>query len=302
MSEKLDLWARIQKGEFIISVQIDPPGPSVTAAAFETTIRKLMETGMEVVDVNSSRRVSHDSIELASVLARKGLETIPHVTTRDSSINGLVNQILAAHRWEGLKNFLVITGDPYEIEQAIVASTGVFQVDSIGAISKFHEHLRLKHDLPLTFGAAVNQNNQDLELERLRLRKKKEAGADFFMSQPVFDEWQARKLFEFYRQSFESPPPILMGIWPLINAKTIDVIYGGKITGVLMPEDLYLESLDFQNSETALWTWGMKQVFQLIGFIRESGKANGVYIVAPSRDPSQIQWLLEKLVNGKDGW
>lgn len=285
---------RMKSGDFLVSVQIDPPN-SADVAECKEIIGMLMKAGVSLVDVNSSRRISHDSIQLAASLAQLGLETIPHVTTRDSSINGLLNQILAAYSWHNLRNFLVITGDPYEASQAIVPSRGVFQTDSIGALRAFREHLREnpKLELELTLGAAVNQNEKDLALEGERIRQKEEAGADFFMSQPVFSQEQVRQLLEFY--DAHCSKPLMVGIWPLMNGKTVENIYQGRIVGVAMPEGVYKRAVLRAGDSEKFREWGMNRALQLIEYVRRSGRAEGVYIVAPSRNPLLLAPLIEKI-------
>lgn len=277
----------INTSGFVKSVQIDPP-TVFKIEEFKEILSKLKESGIWLVDINSSRRVSHDSIQLGVALSQLGFEVISHTTTRDSSINGLINQILAAYSWGNLRNFLVITGDPYEASQAIVPSKGIFQTDSIGAINAINIHLREKRGLDIVLAAAVNQNEENLESEGMRLNKKELAGADFFMSQPVFNTEQVVDLVEFYDKY--SQKPLLIGIWPLIDTKTITMIRSGRIAGVVIPDNLNNEASRFSNNENKLHCWGLEKASVLINLIRElkSQTICGVYIVAPSRDPSIV--------------
>ena len=288
------LLTRMQNGEFLVSIQIDPPDAGSTAE-FRAALHDLDRAGAKLIDINSSRRVSHDSIQLAVMLAQRGFEAIPHVTTRDSSINGLLNQVLAAYEWGSVRNFLVITGDPYEAAQAVIPSRGVFQTDAAGAIKAFDKHLR-KHPqrkLPVTFAAAVNQNERDLAKEGKQICEKESAGADFFMSQPVFDRVQAQHLFDFYGQHSERP--LLVGVWPFAKFKTVEAIAAGRIVGVELPDGLHHEAAMSSDSDDELLGWSIKRTFSLIEFLRESGRARGVYIVAPSRNPLLLIGLIAML-------
>jgi len=285
----------INRNEFVISVQIDPPGVAAVDE-FKDAMEKLMKVGVTLVDVNSSRRISHDSIQLAVVLSQLGLEVIPHITTRDSSINGLLNQILASYVWGDVRNFLLITGDPYEASQAVIPSRGVFQTDSVGALKALEKHLRRneKFKLPITLSASVNQNEPSLLREGKRIQEKERSGADFFMSQPIFSRAQAEHLFDFYHT--HSKKPLLVGIWPLINAKTINVISKGRIVGVALPREVYNEAERRSDDEAGLHEWGLEEAYQLTKWIRESGKAQGVYIVAPTRNPLLLLDFLKKII------
>jgi 5,10-methylenetetrahydrofolate reductase len=284
---------RMRDGEFLISVQIDPPGKG-KFSDFIKTMRILKKFGVRLLDINSSRRVSHDSIQLACELSRMGFETIPHVTTRDSSVNGLMNQILAAYDWGRVKSFLIITGDPYEENQAVVPGRGIFQIDSVGAISMFVLHLRTTFGRKIELAAAANQHEENF-FERMRM--KIAAGTDFFMSQPVFTKKQVNELFEKYL-AVASGYPLLVGIWPLLHRRTVEIIHGGAVTGVVLPDDAYEEALQVDSSDengNRLWEWGMERAQELIGYVASSKGAQGVYIVAPLRNPLSVLPLVSSL-------
>lgn len=292
MEDRRKFSERMRNGEFLVSIQIDPPGQHDDIVRFKETIRKLIDAGVTLVDINSSRRVSHDSIQLACYLARFGLSVIPHVTTRDSSLNGLANQIIAAYDLEGIRSFLIITGDPHDVERAIMASRGVFQTDAAGAIRLLNQIVR-DHGVRLQdieFAAAINQNAIN---ERSHLLQKVQNGADFFMSQPIFCVEQAERLFKFYTRS-NTPLPLMIGIWPLLHKRTAEAIHKGNIVGVVIPGRLH-EAIQAKD-EKDLPEWGLGEAADLIDYIQNSGKAGGVYIVAPLRNPLLIAPLLKKFV------
>lgn len=296
MKNAKDIVERMAEGGFLVSVQIDPPGAG-KFAEFQEMIACLKEAGVSLVDINSSRRISHDSIQLAVALTQMGFEVIPHVTTRDSSINGLLNQVFAAYEWAGLRNFLVITGDPYEEHQSIVPSQGVFQTDSIGAISALHTTFRSESNIQLSIriAAAVNQNENNFLEESNRLHSKIKAGADFFMSQPVFSESQADLLFNFYSQ--RTKKPLMVGVWPLIHARTAEVIRSGRVVGVELPEREYGMIIQLKDDNNDLSRWGIKRASEIVQYIKESGMAQGVYIVAPARNPRSILLFLKEILD-----
>ena len=293
--KKKALVERMLAGEFVVSVQIDPPDKE-EVADFKAKLKALKNAGVKLLDINSSRRISDDSIHLAAEIRRMGFEVIPHVTTRDSSINGLLNQIRAAARWNKVENFLIITGDPYEPEKAIFPSKGVFQADAVGALELLNKYLRKcdEGDLRVNFAAAVNHNEPDISLEGERLIQKQINGTDFFMSQPVFCESEAKKLFGFYNAY--STRPLMMGIWPLVSKRTILAIKRGNIVGVVLSDEVYSEAEPFLDDEEALTDWGLGKAQKLIELIRHEGYAQGVYIVAPSRNPLLLLDILPKIL------
>ncbi len=284
-----------RRNSFHISVQLDPPSPG-TMHSFRNSLNILREAGVKLFDVNSSRRLCHDSIQLASELVGKSSEVIAHVTTRDSSINGLLNQILAAYELNRLRHFLIITGDPYEAGQAIFPSRGVFQTDSIGALKTIDWQFRknLAHPLDIVLAAAVNQNAGNRALEGERIGEKISAGADFFMSQPVFDAEQASNLFDFY--GAYSSKPILVGVWPLMHLKTIENIKAGAIDGVSLSDEACHGLLDNFTNEHELREQSIAKTIELLRYVKSSGKAAGVYIVAPSRNPLLLLPCLKKFL------
>lgn len=286
---------KILSGEFIVSVQIDPP--TMHTNNLMEVLEKLKLAGVQVVDVNSSRRLSADSLHVASAIERDGFLAIPHITARDASTNGLVNQCFGAYTYGGVRNFLVITGDPYEGTQSFSNQAGVFHEDSIGILNALHTYLRMRPREPLKFtlGAAINQNEVDRAREGMRLQAKLNAGANFFMSQPVFTAEEITALNQF--AAAYGSPPLLIGIWPLVNQKTIEAIYQNKIVGVKIPQKVYDEAQKYFSNTNDLESWGLTRAYVLIRKIREEKLASGVYIVAPSRNPLTITPLVQAVVS-----
>ncbi|TSC82424.1 MAG: hypothetical protein G01um101419_580 [Parcubacteria group bacterium Gr01-1014_19] len=283
---------RLASREFLVSVQIDPPKPD-QLDDFRRTINVLSDIGVDLVDINSSRRLCHDSLLLAAYLKARGLEVIPHITTRDSTINGLLSQIATANQLHRVKNFLVITGDSYSPGANLNNSPGVFESDSVGLIGAAMEKLKLTAGLDITLLAAVNQNNPDMELEKLRLKQKIVAGASMFMSQPVFDETQLNELLDFY--NYHTSLPLLVGIWPLVDSKTLRAIEDGKVSGVVIPDSVLAESKELRKDSEGLRNWGLVKALQLVQKAKDK-MADGVYIVAPSRQPLQILDFLKEVL------
>ncbi len=283
---------RLAVEEFVVSVQIDPPKPD-QVDDFRKTVEVLIDNGVDIVDVNSSRRLCHDSLLLAAHLKARGLEVIPHVTMRDSTLNSLLSQISTANQIFNIDNFLVVTGDSYASGANLRNSPGVFESDSIGLIGLAQKKLKLEQGLSLNLMAAVNQNNPDLREEGERLREKVAAGAGMFMSQPVFSVEQLMELLGFHYQHTDRP--LLVGIWPLVDIKTIGAIEEGKVSGVVIPDSVLAESKKFSRDADSLRAWGMAKALQLVQEVKGM-MAKGIYIVAPSRQPLQILDFLKTVL------
>ena len=187
---------RLDAGEFVLSVQLDPPLGGSNQALLEAA-RELQARGVTHVDVNDNprARASMSGI-MASVAIERlaGVETIPHLTPRDSTIVGLESLLLGAHA-EGVRNVLCVTGDPPERGDYPGASGGVYQVDAIGLVEIVARLNRGEDwhgrdiDAPTSFfpGVAVNPAADDLDNELRRFEQKVEAGARFAMTQILFD-------------------------------------------------------------------------------------------------------------------
>lgn len=292
------LFQKFRDDKFVVSVQIDPPSdldsPLGKARHFAERLNSL---GVDLVDINSSRRLSADSLQVAAALESPRLTTIPHITARDSTLNGLLNQIFGAYQFGNIKNFLVITGDSYEeahqIDGCSELGPGVFHADSVGVIRALHEHVREKLGTSLALGAAVNQN-EDLPREGTRIKDKIAAGTDFFMSQPIFTIDQAVHLVRFYREY--SDKPLLIGIWPLVNTKTLKVIHDGKVVGVKLPDHVFAAAQEYATDPELLKMWGKLQAYELIRWIKQTKSAAGIYLVAPTRNPLLLTDLIEAIV------
>ena len=161
-----------------------------------------------------SARDGRPSLERAA-----GIETIPHLTTRDYTVMGLEAVLFGAHA-EGVRNILAVTGDPPEVGD-YPGSRGVYEIDAIGLVELM---ARLNQgedfngrpiDAPTSFliGVAVNPTADDLDVELDRYRRKIDAGAHFAMTQLVFDLEHLDRFFE--RFGGPSPIPVIVGICPI---------------------------------------------------------------------------------------
>ena len=279
--------------EFVVSVQLDPPLGGNVEGLLEAA-RVLKESGRaQFVDVNDNPRArARMSGVMASVAIQReaGIEVIPHLTPRDSTIAGLESLLLGSHA-EGIRNVLAVTGDPPEAGD--YPGTGaVYDVDAIGLvelIARLNEgtdfHGRAI-DAPTSFfpGVAVNPTADDLGLEVERFHRKIEAGAQFAMTQILFDMSYLDQFFE--RLGGPSPIPLLVGVWP-IKSLELAVRVHNETPGILVPEHVQ-ERYRAAGSNAA--EVGAELAHELIARSREV--AAGVYVVAPFRRPLGVLDIL----------
>jgi methionine synthase / methylenetetrahydrofolate reductase(NADPH) len=294
--EPTELARLLAAGEFVVSVQLDPPlGGS--AAGLLDVARRLRESGRaHVVDVNDNprARARMSGIMVSAAIEREtGIETVPHLTPRDSTISGLESMLLGAHA-EGVRNVLAVTGDPPEAGD--YPGTGaVYDVDAIGLvelIARLNEgtdfHGRAI-DAPTSFfpGVAVNPTADDLGLEAERFHRKVAAGARFAMTQIVFDMAFLESFLE--RIGGSSPIPLLVGVWP-IRSLELAVRVHNETPGIVVPEHVQER---YRAAGADAGEVGVELARELIGQAREL--AAGVYVVAPFRRPLGVLDLLESI-------
>jgi methionine synthase / methylenetetrahydrofolate reductase (NADH) len=176
--------------------------------------------GFVDVNDNATARAGMSSLMASATIERAtGLETIPHLTTRDSSVMGLESMLLGAHS-EGVRNVLAITGDPPEVGD-YPGARGVYEIDSVGLtelmtkLNRGEDFNGRPIDAPTSFfpGVAVNPTPDDLDLELDRFHAKVDAGARFAITQIVFD----LQFFDDFTERLGGswPIPVLIEIFPL---------------------------------------------------------------------------------------
>ena len=276
-------------GEFVVSVQLDPPLGASANGLIETA-RAIRDSGKaQFVDVNDNPRArARMSGIMASVGIERfaGIETIPHLTPRDMTISGLESLLLGAHA-EGVRNILAVTGDPPE-QGDYPGTHGVWEVDSVGLVELMARLNRGEDwhgrtiDAPTSFfpGVAVNPTADDLGLEAERFHRKVAAGARFAMTQVLFD----LAALESFRERIGGrwPIPILVGVWPIRSYELL-VRQHNETPGIVVPEHVQ-ERYRVAGAEAR--RVGGELGLELLAGAREL--AAGAYVVAPFRVPMNV--------------
>jgi homocysteine S-methyltransferase len=247
---------------------------------------------VQFVDVNdnATARAGINALMVSCSIERAtSLETIPHLTTRDSSVLGIESQLLGAHS-EGVRNVLAVTGDPPEVGD-YPGSQGVYEIDSIGltrliaGLNRGEDFNGRPIDAPTSFfvGVAVNHNADDPDEEVARLRAKISAGARFAMSQIAYD---LGALARFGEAAGGFGVPLLVGVFPLTSYRLALRLHN-EVPGIVVPQELQ-DALEAAGPDAA--AVGMSHARELIAAAR--GVFDGVYVVAPYRKPTSVLELL----------
>jgi homocysteine S-methyltransferase len=292
--EETELARKLRQGEWVVSAQLDPPLGGDLSGLLEVT-RALKQSGLvELVDINENsgaRPAMAASVVAAAIERSVGLETIPHVTSRDSTIMGLESMLLGVHA-DGIRNILAVTGDPPEVGD-YPGSRGVYEVDAVGLVELIAKLNRGENyngraiDAPTAFfiGCAVNPTADDLDLELERFARKVENGAQFAMTQLVFDLEYLDRLLE--RLGGKPPIPLLVGLFP-ISSYRLALRFHNELPGIVVPEELQTALRDAGPDAAEV---GMAHARQLLSAVRD--RAAGVYLGAPFRRPLAVLELLE---------
>ena len=286
-------WKKLERREFTVCVEIDPPKGIALDRVFEQVDKVMASKKVDAIDINSGAmaRVGMDALVVAGALEARGVETVPHLTTRDQNIIGLQAMLLGAWTVGGVRNILAITGDPPSVGDYPEAS-GVYEVDSVGLTKILHRLNQgtdwagktLGGQTNFTIGVALNPVADDLDSEIARFHAKVEAGAHFAMTQPLFDpaHWCA-----FLRRLGGKPAiPVLIGVWPLNSYKQA-LRLNNEVPGIMIPEAL-LKSMEAAGASAR--DRGFQVARQMLEWAR--AEMAGAYLIPPFKRYEEILEIL----------
>ncbi len=283
----------LREGEWVVSIQLDPPlgGNIGGLVELSQALKDSGRVGFVDVNDNAGARAGMNAVMFSSAIERAtGIETIPHLTTRDYTIMGLEAVLFGAHA-EGVRNVLAVTGDPPEVGD-YPGSSGIFEIDSIGLtalmsrLNRGEDYNGRPIDAPTSFfiGVAVNPTADDVNLELDRYRQKLESDAHFAMTQLVFDFEHLDRFLD--KLGGPSPIPLLIGICPVWSYRFALRLHN-ELPGIVVPDELQ-EALRKAGPDAA--EVGMEYAKELYAQARE--RAAGVYLVAPYRRPLDVLDLI----------
>ncbi len=294
--EPTKLAQKLAAGEFVVSIEMRPP-LGINPTKMLQAAARMAELGADVVNITDSAmaRVRMGSMACAMLIQQcVGLEAIIHYTSRDRNLMALQSDLLGAHA-NGIRNVLGLTGDPPSLGDYPGAS-GIWDVDAIGLVGMLAK-LNQGQDWngksigsPANFhiGCAFNPTATNLPTEIERLRKKLAAGAQFIMTQPIFDPQVLRDTLQ---EVGEIKVPIIAGISVLNNYKQTEYLYH-EVPGIVVPLTI-LERMREAGEKSA--QVGLNIATELIE--NTQGLVQGVYLM-PAHGKYEASGELVKLIKG----
>ncbi|MDC3417008.1 bifunctional homocysteine S-methyltransferase/methylenetetrahydrofolate reductase [Aquibacillus salsiterrae] len=268
------------KEEPTIIVELDPPKVLDVEQYLDAT-KMLKQAGVDAVTIadNSLGTVRISNIAIASLIKELGVEPLVHVACRDRNLIGQQSHLMGLHVL-GIHNILLITGDPSKFGD-LPGATSVYDVSSTDLtkmVKKLNNGIAfsgqpLKQNSRFVVGTSFNPHVRNFNRAIDRLRRKLEAGADYVMTQPIYDI----RLFEKLARAVEEfDVPVFVGIMPMISWRNAQFLHN-EVPGIQIPEEILLRMN--KDSKEAAVEEGLLISQELID--EALLHFNGIYLVTP---------------------
>jgi homocysteine S-methyltransferase len=300
LAERSGWGARLARGERVVSVEVPSPRSADVSELLEAC-RLLRAAGVDAVAIpDGARARMRMGVVAAAALAQRetGIEALAHYTCRDRNLIGMATDLLGAQAL-GIRNLLLVTGDPPKMGPYPEASA-VFDVDSIGLVNLV-AHLNRGEDLgghpiggttSFAIGVAVNPGAVDVARETERWYWKVDAGADFGVTQPIFD----RSVLESFLERIERAGtrlPIVAGVWPLTSGRDAEFL-NNEVPGIEVPAEVLERMRRAEDSGAdAARAEGLAIARELVADLDEL--VQGFQLTAPAGDVKRALSVLEAL-------
>ena len=294
-TEKSRLSTKLARGEFVTLAELVSPR-GVSPLKEVAKARRLHHFGIDAINIPDGPRASArmSALAMAAIIQRDiGIETVLHFACRDRNVIGMQSDLLGA--WAlGLRNVLAITGDPPKLGN-YPSATAVFDVDAIGLTNVIN---RLNHGLDLagnpigdptgfSIGVGVNPGAINLDEELKRLDWKIEAGAEYMITQPVFD---IRILERFMKRITGVKIPLICGIWPLVSYRNAEFM-NNEVPGASVPAEI-LDRMRKTTTKEEGFAEGVMIARETYDHVK--GGVAGIQLSAPMGRIEGIFMILEK--------
>lgn len=284
-----DLLNKLNAGKKVIAVELDPPQNGNADKIIQASTL-LKQAGVDMITFSDSPmgRMRADSIA-SSILVNQQTDvaTMPHICCRDKNVIAMGGAFFGAHM-NGIRNMLIITGDPIPAGEKSTAGN-VFNFNSFRLMNYFKQlNIEYFADDPIIYGGALNHNRPNLDVEIDRMHKKCSAGADYFLTQPIFSDDDIVRI-KYIKTKIDTK--ILCGIMPLVNFRNA-MFVKNEMSGIQVPDEIiarYNENMSREEGEQTGITIALEIVTKLQDI------ADGYYFMVPFNRASMICKILEKM-------
>ncbi len=283
LAERSDFAAKIAAGKFVVSVEVNP-APGLDPSKALEGAKMLLASGVDIVNVADAPRAMARMSNLAFcslLVERYGIQPILHVCGRDRNLLGQMAHLLGAHAI-GIRNLVIITGDPPKVGDYPEA-TAVYDLDAIGLLQMAANMNRgidpAGKPLPggqtsFLLATGLEPGAADLDKEIQRLERKKAAGAEIVMTQPIF---QPDLLEEVLRRIEPLGLPVLVGVLPLVSYKNAEFLHN-EVPGMQIPAEIRDRMRKTPGGEAARKE-GVKIAREMLFAVRD--RVQGAYLMPP---------------------
>lgn len=292
--ERNAFYQNLMSGKKVVVAELDPPHDGDCEKIIQGSLL-LKEAGVDLVTFSDSPmgKLRADSVLTGAKIQRETeVPVMPHVTCRDKNRLGMGASFFGAHM-NGIRNLLLITGDP--VPQGDRSGvTPVFDFHSV-KLMEYLQQMNLEYfrEDPIVYGGALNYGRANLEKELERMEKKCCAGADFFLTQPIFDRQDAAKV-EYVKKRMKEKGrevKILCGIMPLVSYRNASFMKN-EVFGIRVPEEIvarYRKDMSREEGEET----GIAIALELAEQLEEIG--DGYYFMAPFNRASMVAEILKRM-------
>ena len=284
--KKNKFYEKFSSDRKVVAVELDPPYDAGYEKVMECALH-LKKCGVDMITIADSPmgRSRVDSILMSVKIANEtGMPVMPHVCCRDKNMIAMRSGILGAYI-NKIRNLLIVTGDPVPSVSRNV-TTGVFDYHSI-RLMRFVKEMNEEHfaDDPFYYGGALNYGRGKLEKVIARMQEKIDAGASYFLTQPIYADQDIERIRQIKEQL---DTKILCGIMPLVSYRNANFIKN-EMTGIYVPDEIVNRYSPEMSKEEAEWT-GAEIANEIIEKL--SPFADGYYFMLPFNRVS----LMDKIV------
>ncbi|MCF0229534.1 MAG: bifunctional homocysteine S-methyltransferase/methylenetetrahydrofolate reductase [Parasporobacterium sp.] len=280
---------KLRNGQQVIAVELDPPFDQKPEKLFEGAFA-LKRAGVDIMTIADSplAKPRADSVLLASrILQMTDLDVMPHIACRDRNRISMRSVLLGAHI-NNIRNLMIVTGDPV-LHGDRNHTKPVFDFNSIQLMQYISDMNReLLHNDRFAFGGAINQNHANLEAMIARLQRKIDAGASWFLTQPIYSDEEIEKI-RIMKSRLDTK--ILCGIMPLVSYKNAAFIKH-EMPGITVPDEVlerYSPDMTREQAEAVAIEISLELIEKL------NGIADGLYFMTPFNRVSLITTIIDKI-------